>query len=85
MVAPNAESPGPVGPYQVIHLHGELAAIVPLEDLRRLQAVERLAPAEVIESAEIESALAAHGEWVEAGRPGAVTHDEAMAELLAQP
>jgi hypothetical protein len=53
--------------------------------LRRLQAVERLAPAEVLESAEIESALAAYQDWVEADRPGAVTHDEAMAELLVQP
>jgi len=64
---------------------GEVAAIGPLEDLRRLQAVERLAPAEVIESAESESALADYREWVEADRPGAVTHDEAMAELLVQP
>jgi len=85
MVARYAESPGSADSYQVIHLGGELAAIVPLDDLRRLQAVERLAPAEVIESAEIESTLAAHRDWVEAGRPGAVSHDEAMAELLAQP
>jgi len=53
--------------------------------LRRLQAVKRLAPAEVLESAEIESALAAYREWVKANRPGAVTHEEAMAELLVQP
>jgi hypothetical protein len=52
--------------------------------VRRLQAVERLAPAEVIESAEIESTLAAYRGWVEAGRPGALTHDEAMAELLVK-
>jgi hypothetical protein len=85
MVASYADSAGSGGPYQVIHLGGELAAIVPLNDLRRLQAVERLAAAEVIESAEIGSTLAAHREWVEAGRPGAVPHDEAMAELLVQP
>lgn len=58
---------------------------MPLADLRRLQAVERLAPAEVIESAEIETTLAAHREWVSAGRPGAVSHDQAMAELLPEP
>jgi hypothetical protein len=38
--------------------------IAPLSDLRRLQAVQRLAPAELLEEAEIEATLAA------AGRPG---------------
>jgi antitoxin (DNA-binding transcriptional repressor) of toxin-antitoxin stability system len=71
-------------PYQVIQLGGQAAAIVPLADLRRLQALERLAPAEVVESAEIETTLAAHREWVEAGRPGALSHEQAMAELLAE-
>jgi hypothetical protein len=70
--------------YQVIHLGGEDAAIVPLADLRRLQAVERLAPAEVIESAEVETTLATYREWVAAGRPDAVSHDQAMAELLGE-
>jgi hypothetical protein len=70
------------GPYQVIRLGGQEAAIVPLADLRRLQAVERLAPAEVIESVEIEGTLAEHREWVAAGQPGAVSHELAMAELL---
>jgi hypothetical protein len=32
--------------------------------------------------AEAESALAEHRAWVAAGRPGAVSHEEAMAELL---
>jgi hypothetical protein len=76
-------APDPGVPYQVIRLGGQEAAIVPLADLRRLQAIERLAPAEVVESAEIESTLAAHREWVAAGRPGAVSHELAMAELLA--
>jgi hypothetical protein len=70
------------GAYEVIHLGGEAAAIVPLSDLRRLQAVQRQAPAELLEDAEIESTLAAHRDWAEAGRPGAVSHEEAMAELL---
>lgn len=70
------------GPYEVIHLGGEAAAIVPLADLQRLQAVQRHAPADVLEQAEVETAVAAHREWVSAGRPGAVSHDEAMAELL---
>ncbi len=80
-VHPVAADPG--GPYQVIQLGGQEAAIVPVADLRRLQAVERLASAEVVEAAEIESTLAAHREWVAAGRPGAVSHELAMAELLA--
>jgi hypothetical protein len=71
-------------PYEVIHLGGEAAAIVPLADLRRLRAVERHATAEVREGAEIEATLAGHDEWVRAGRPGARSHDEAMAELLGQ-
>jgi hypothetical protein len=78
-----APDPGEV--YQVIPLGGQDAAIVPLADLRLLQAVERLAPAEAIESVEIESTLAAHREWVAAGRPGAVAHHDAMAQLLAEP
>jgi hypothetical protein len=31
---------------------------------------------------EAEAALAEHRAWVAAGRPGAVSHEEAMAELL---
>jgi hypothetical protein len=71
-------------PYEVIHLGGQAAAIVPIHDLLRLRAVERLAPAEVVEEAEIQTTLAAHREWVAAGRPGAVSHDDAMAELLGE-
>jgi hypothetical protein len=74
--------PDPGGPYQGIRLGGQEAAIVPLADLRRLQAVERLAPAEVVEAAEIESTLAAHRGWRADGRPGAVSDELAMAELL---
>ncbi|MGH3305395.1 MAG: hypothetical protein ACRDOK_27775 [Streptosporangiaceae bacterium] len=71
--------------YQVIQLGGQEAAIVPLADLRRLQAVERCAPAEVVEPAEIETAIAAHRDWVAAGRPGEMSHERAMAELLTGP
>lgn len=78
---PNPD-PGLGEPYEVIHLGGEAAAIVPLSELRRLRAVERRAPAEVLEQAEIEATLADHREWVAAGRPGAVSHEEAMSELL---
>jgi hypothetical protein len=70
------------GSYEVVHLGGEAAAIVPLPDLRRLQAAHRHASAEQLEEAEVEATLTAHREWVAAGRPGAVSHEEAMAELL---
>ncbi len=73
------------GPYEVVSLGGEAAAIVPLPDLRRLQAVARRAPAELLEEAEIDATMTAHREWVAAGRPGAVSHEEAMAELLTGP
>lgn len=76
-------APDPGEAYQVIHLGGQEAAIVPLAELRRLQAVERQASAEVIQSAGIETTLAVHREWVAAGRPGALSHDMAMAELLS--
>jgi hypothetical protein len=33
-------------------------------------------------NAEIAAIVAAHREWVASGRPGAVSHEEAMAELL---
>ena len=84
MSAQPTSAQGPHEPYEVIHLGGEAAAIVPLFDLRRLRAVERRASAEVLEEAEIEATLAAHQEWVAVGRPGAVSHEEAMAELLGQ-
>jgi hypothetical protein len=69
-------------PYQLIHLGGETAAVVPLAELRRLQAVERHASPEALEEAEIEATLAAHDEWVAAGCPGALTHEEVVAQLL---
>lgn len=79
-----ASAPSDPRPYEVIHLGGEAAAIVPLADLRRLEAVQRHAPADLLEQAEIEATLAAHQEWVAAGRPGAVSHEEAVAELLGE-
>ena len=84
MTAQPTSGPDQDMPYEVIHLGGEAAAIVPLSDLRRLRAVARRAPAEILEEAEIEATLTAHREWVDAGRPGAVSHEEAMAELLGQ-
>ena len=42
MTAQPASQPDPGEPYEVIHLGGQAAAIVPLTELRRLQAVARL-------------------------------------------
>ena len=53
MSAQPTSDQSPHGPYEVIHLGGEAAAIVPLSELRRLRAVERRASAEVLEEAEI--------------------------------
>jgi hypothetical protein len=44
--------------------------------------VERHASQEALEEAEIEATLAVHDEWVTAGCPGALSHEEVMAELL---
>ena len=82
MSVQSADRPEPAEPYEVIHLGGEAAAIVPLAELRRLRAVERHAPPEALEEAEIEATLAAHDEWVAAGCPGALSHDEVIAGLL---
>jgi hypothetical protein len=66
------------GSYEVVHLGGD----VPMLDLRLFQARHRHASAEQLKEAEVEATLTAHREWVAAGRPGAVSHEEAMAELL---
>jgi hypothetical protein len=84
MTAWPASNPDPGGRYEVIHRGGQTAAVFPLPGLRRFQAVERRAPAGLLAGAEMEAALAAHCAWVVAGRPGAVSHDEAMAELPGQ-
>jgi len=68
---------------RVIHLGGEAAAIVPLTELRRLQAVERRARLRFSKKprSRPRSQRTASGS-LPAG-PGAVSHDEAMAELLS--
>jgi hypothetical protein len=77
-----ASNPESTEGFEVIHLGGQAAAIVPLAELRRLQAIERQASPQAREEAEIESTLAAHDDWVAAGCPGARSHGEVMAELL---
>ena len=84
-LAQHAIALDPAEAYQVIKLGGQEAAIVPLPDLRRLQAVDRRAPAEVVEQAEVETTLAAHCGCAAARRRGAVSHERAMEELLGEP
>jgi len=82
MSAQPADGPALGGPFEVIHLGGEAAAIVPLAELQRLRAIERHASPEAIEDAEAEAIMAEYDQWVTAGRPGALTHEEVMAKLL---
>ena len=82
MSAQPADWPADAEPFELIHLGGEAAAIVPLAELRRLRAIERHASPEAIEDAEIEAVLTAHDEWVAAGSPGARSHKDVTRELL---
>jgi len=58
--------------------------VVEVDELRRLRATEKHAPAGAIEEAEIEADTAAHKAWAAAGRPGAEPHEKVKAELLAE-
>jgi len=47
---PTGPAPGPdTGSYEVIHLGGHAAVVVPLADFMRLRALERLASAQELE------------------------------------
>ena len=74
--------PSDQGGYDIIHLGGETAVVVPLYEYRMLRALERRATPEDLDEAQIDAAIAEHEAWVEAGRPGELTHEEAMARLL---
>jgi hypothetical protein len=74
-------------PFEVIHLGGVEAAIVPIDELHRLRAIARHASPEAIEEAELEEAekiLAQHRAWVAEGCPGAVPHEEFRRMLLGE-
>jgi hypothetical protein len=47
-----------------------------------LKALERRASAEDLDAAEADAVLQGHQEWVAVGCPGALSHEEVMAELL---
>ncbi len=77
-----AEPAGELPVTEVIQVRGEDAVAVPLAEYRRLRALERLAFPQELQEAEIEATLAAHQEWVTAGRPGARPHAEVRRILL---
>ena len=68
--------------HDVIRRDGEMAVVLPMYEYRRLRALEQRASADDLDAAEADAVLKAHDEWVAAGRPGAMSHEEFMAELL---
>jgi hypothetical protein len=78
----NTQPTGYRDQHDAIHLGGETAVVVPLDEYRRLKALERRASAEDLDAAEADAVLQGHQEWVAAGCPGALSHEEVMAELL---
>jgi hypothetical protein len=74
--------PAEAGELEMIHLGGEAAVVVPVAEYRRLRALERLASPQELEGAEAAAAWEDYREWSAAGRPGAVSHEEAR-RLLA--
>jgi hypothetical protein len=68
--------------HSVIRLGDETAVVVPLAEYRRVKALEEIATAEEIDEAEDAAVMAEYREWEAAGRPGALTHEQAMAQLL---
>jgi hypothetical protein len=78
---PSEPIPG-AGSHDLIHLGGTSAVVVPVDEYRRLRALERLASPGELQDAEAAAALAEYREWSAAGRPGAVSHVEARRRLL---
>ncbi len=69
--------------HDVIRLGGETAVVVPLHEYQTLKALkDRATPGELAE-AETEAAINQYEQWVAAGRPGEVTHEQAMARLVS--
>jgi len=60
------------GSHDVIHLGGETAVVIPLDEYRMLAALRDRASADEIEEAEIDAAIAEHEAWKAAGRLAAL-------------
>jgi hypothetical protein len=74
--------PSEIDGHDVIRLGDETAVVVPIEEYRLLRALRDRASAEDVEEAEMDAVVAQHEAWVAAGRPGARSHEDVMAELL---
>ncbi len=76
-------SPLPVDGHDVIRLGGETAVVVPMHEYQTLKVLkDRATPGELAE-AETEAAITEYEQWVAAGRPGEMTHEQAMARLVS--
>lgn len=73
--------PLPGDKYEVIHLGGEAAVVVPMADVRRLAALQRLATAQELEDAEDVAGLAEWRARDAAGKSSYVAADEARKRL----
>ena len=69
------------GSYEVIHLGGQAAVVVPLSDFLRLRALEQAASVQELEDAEDKAALADWRVREAAGQTSYVPHDEAPRRL----
>jgi|HubBroStandDraft_1064217.scaffolds.fasta_scaffold10445_3 hypothetical protein len=69
------------GSYEVIHLGGQAAVVVPVSDFLRLRALEQAASAQELEDAEVQAALADWRAREAAGQTSYVPHDEALRRL----
>ncbi len=78
--------PGPdTGPYEVIHLGGQAAVVVPVVDFLRLRALELHATAEALAKAEDAAALADWTTRQAAGHTSFVPHSEVWTRLGLPP
>ena len=74
--------PGPdTGSYEVIHLGGQAAVVVPLADFMRLRELERRASVEELEDIEDDAALADWRAREAAGETSYVSAEEARRRL----
>jgi hypothetical protein len=75
-------APGPdTGPYEVIHLGGQAAVVVPVADFLRLRALERAASPQELEDAEDAAAMLEWKARDAAGQTTFVPADEGRRRL----
>jgi hypothetical protein len=69
------------GSYEVIHLGGQAAVVVPVNDFLRLRALEQRATTEELEDAEDDAAIADWKARDAAGQTSYVPHEEVRRRL----